>query len=364
MADPLVRLLVGFGGALRTEGLAVGTGDVLTLCQALDPLDPTDLADLYWAGRVTLVRRRDDLPVYDAVFRRYFLDAADMGPELLRLKASVGGVEAALTVPATEPGPERAAEAKLGLTASTVDILRHKAFSACTDAELEALRRIMARIRLAPPRRRTRRTEPALAGHSPDLRRTIRASMRTLGEPVDRRWRRRRVRPRPLILILDVSGSMADHSRGLLQFAHSARRAATRVEVFCFGTRLTRITQQLHTRSPDDALRRAAARVVDWEGGTRIGESLDLFVRDWGRRGPCRGGIVVICSDGLDRGDPEVLATAMERLTRLSHRVVWVNPHDRPRNLGMLVAAPHIDTLLRGRDLHDLERLAGLLPAL
>jgi uncharacterized protein with von Willebrand factor type A (vWA) domain len=163
---------------------------------------------------------------------------------------------------------------------------------------------------------------------------------------------------------------MADYSRNLLQFAYSARRANTRVEAFCFGTRLTRITRALQRRRVDDALDQAAATVFDWEGGTRIGESLDTFVRDFGRRGLCRGGIVVICSDGLDRGDPQVLASAMERLARLSHRVVWMNPHKgsnrdfRPSTLGMMVVAPHIDRLLSGHNLHSLEEFAALLPEL
>ena len=191
------------------------------------------------------------------------------------------------------------------------------------------------------------------------------------GEPAELYWRRRRVRLRPLILILDISGSMADYSRNLLQFALlGARRAAARVEVFCFGTRLTRVTGALESRNPDEALARAARAAFDWDGGTRIGESLDTFVRDWARRGLCRGGVVVICSDGLDRGDPEVLAAAMERLARLSYRVVWMNPHKgdnrdfRPSTLGMMVAAPHIDVLLSGHDLDSLEEFAALLPKL
>jgi uncharacterized protein with von Willebrand factor type A (vWA) domain len=194
--------------------------------------------------------------------------------------------------------------------------------------------------------------------------------MRMHGEPSELFWRRRRRRLRPLILILDVSGSMADYSRNLLQFAYSARRATTRVEVFCFGTRLTRITKELERRSPDDALERAAKAVFDWEGGTRIGASLDTFVREWGRRGLCRGGIVVICSDGLDRGDPGLLAAAMERLARLSYRVVWMNPHKgnnldfAPSTLGMMVAAPHVDQVLSGHDLRSLEEFADLLPGL
>jgi uncharacterized protein with von Willebrand factor type A (vWA) domain len=211
--------------------------------------------------------------------------------------------------------------------ASDAEALRRKSFAACTPQELAALRRIMTRIRLTPPKRRTRRTRPARSGRAPDLRRTIRDSMRAGGEPARLRWQERKVKLRPLILILDVSGSMADYSRNLLQFAYSARRAAGKVEVFCFGTRLTRITRPLGRRRPDQALAEAGQAVLDWEGGTRIGDSLDTFVREWGRRGLARGGVVVICSDGLDRGDPEVLATAMERLSRQCHRLVWMNPH-------------------------------------
>lgn len=194
--------------------------------------------------------------------------------------------------------------------------------------------------------------------------------MRQYGEPTELFWRARKPKMRPLVLILDVSGSMAEYSRNLLQFAHSARRASTRVEVFCFGTRLTRVTPALDRRRPDDALDTAARSVFDWEGGTRIGHAIETFVKQFGRRGMSRGAIVVICSDGLDRGDPGVLADAMERLSMLSHKVVWVNPHVgdgsgyRPATLGMMVADPYIDVLLSGRDLASLEKLADRLPAL
>jgi hypothetical protein len=369
----LVAALAGFGRELRAAGLPVGTGDVAAYCAAMTALDPSDLLDLYWGGRSTLVSRRDAIPDYDRVFRQYFLGAG-AGPvrELLTLRAQAGtDTQAVLEIPATELDPEgRPDEATLGLMASAAEALRHKSFAACTAAELAALRRIMARIRLTPPRRRTRRTVPSAAGRTPDLRATIRESLRRGGEPAELSWRQRRVRLRPLVLILDVSGSMADYSRGLLQFAYSAKRAAAKVEVFCFGTRLTRITRALDHRRPDDALERAAGTVFDWEGGTRIGASLDTFVRHWGRRGLARGAIVVICSDGLDRGDPELLATAMERLSRLSYRIVWMNPHKgddkafRPSTLGMMVAAPHIDLTLSGHDLSSLEELAALLPSL
>jgi uncharacterized protein with von Willebrand factor type A (vWA) domain len=370
---PILAALVGFSRELRSAGLAIGSGDVLSFTSAASLLDPSDLVDLYWAGRSTLVTRRESIPVYDEVFRRYFLGGADPVRELLTLKAQVTAeAGAVLEVPATDPpaAGNEDEQATLGLMASDAEALRHKAFAACTPEELAAVRRIMARIRLTPPKRRTRRTTKAASGRSPDLRRTVRESLRMHGEPAELFWRRRRVRLRPLILILDVSGSMADYSRNLLQFAYSAKRAASRVEVFCFGTRLTRVTKALDHRRPDDALELAAQTVFDWEGGTRIGASLDAFVREWGRRGLCRGGIVVICSDGLDRGDPEVLAGAMERLARQSHRVVWMNPHKgdnqnfRPSTLGMMVAAPHIDVTLSGHDLSSLEEFATLLPTL
>ncbi|WP_433558970.1 vWA domain-containing protein [Pseudonocardia xinjiangensis] len=369
----LVGVLVAFGRALRAHGIAVGSGDISTYCAAMVPLDPTDLVDLYWAGRTSLISRREDIAGYDEVFRAFFLGERNPVEELLQLTArSTAEAEAVLQVPAVDPpGSEQEEdEALMGLVASNVEMLRHKSFAACTPDELAALRRIMEQVRLTPPRRRTRRTRPSSRGRRPDLRRTVRESLRMHGEPVHLRWQRRQVKLRPLVLVLDVSGSMADYSRALLQFAHSARRAAQRVEVFCFGTRLTRITVPLQRRSPDQALAEAADLVVDWEGGTRIGDCIDEFVRGWGRRGVCRGGVVVICSDGLDRGGPDTLATAMERLGRLCHHIVWMNPHKgddpgyRPQTVGMMVAEPHIDVLLSGHDLSSLAELAVLLPKL
>jgi uncharacterized protein with von Willebrand factor type A (vWA) domain len=379
---PIIAVLVEFAGHLRRAGIAVGSGEVITYCQAMAALDPTNLVDLYWAGRSVVVTRREQIPVYDRIFRAFFLgEAGDRAtPERARVR-TLATTASVLQIPAVDPGSANPEEhqARLGLMASTVDILREKSFAACTPEELAALRRIMATIRLAPPRRRTRRLRPAVRGRTPDPRRTVRETMRRHGELHTLRWRARRHRPRRLVLILDISGSMADYSRALLQFAHSATRAADRVEAFCFGTRLTRVTPALRRRNVDDALARAAKAVVDWEGGTRIGDCLTAFVRDWGRRGTGRGAIVVICSDGLDRGDPEVLATAMERLSRLCHRIVWVNPHAQPTGrspgrgagrdyrattLGMMVAEPYVDLLVAGQDLRGLEELAVRLAAL
>jgi hypothetical protein len=366
------ELFVAFGHELRDAGLPIGTDDVMTMCTSLAELDPSDIMDTYWAGRCTLVSRREHIPVYDHVFRRFFLDE-HVAPEDPRvtLRASTNS-QGVLEVPDSEtrdPGDSED-EVHLGLVSSPIDVWRTKNFVDCTPEELAAVRRIMASVRLTPPRRRTRRHRPADAGRNIHVRRMVRETMRRHGDPERIILSERQLRVRPLILLLDVSGSMSDYSRNLLQFAYSTRRAAGRVEVFCFGTRLSRITRQLDRRRPDDAMAAAAASVFDWDGGTRIGDSVTEFVRTWARPGRTRGGIVVICSDGLDRGDPETLATAMEQLSRCCHRIVWLNPHHgddpeyRPTTMGMMVAEPYIDQMLSGHSLHSLENFARALPAL
>lgn len=366
------ELFVAFGHELRAAGLPIGTDDVMAMCESLAELDPSDIMDAYWAGRCTLVSRRDHIPVYDNVFRRFFLDerlAPDDPRVTLRASTNTQGV---LQVPDNEsdnPG-ESNDEMHLGFTSSPIDVWRTKNFVDCTPDELAAVRRIMATVRLTPPRRRTRRHRPANDGRSIHVRRMVRETMRRHGDPerIIRSERQRRVRP--LILLLDVSGSMSDYSRNLLQFAYSTRKATGRVEVFCFGTRLSRITRHLDRRRPDEAMAAAAQTVFDWDGGTRIGDSLAEFVRVWARRGLTRGGIVVICSDGLDRGDPETLAKAMEQLSRCCHRIVWLNPHRgdestyQPNTLGLMVAEPYIDEMMSGHSLDSLEKFARALPAL
>jgi uncharacterized protein with von Willebrand factor type A (vWA) domain len=367
-----VELFVTFGHRLRAAGLPIGSDDVIAFCTANVELDPSDILDVYWAGRCTLVTRRDHIPVYDNVFRQFFLDEEPTSPDdprpAMRTAPNAQGV---LQVPDPQDRTEGdGEEVQLGLMASSIEVWRNKHFSECTPDELAALRRIMATIRLAPPRRRTRRYRTAPDGQRLHMRGMVRESMRRLGEPERLVYAQRRRRVRPLILLLDVSGSMADYSRNLLQFAFSTRRASGRVEVFCFGTRLTRITRQLDRRRPDEAMALAADTVFDWDGGTRIGDSLATFVRRWARRGLTRGGIVVICSDGLDRGEPAVLARSMEQLARLSHRVVWMNPHRgddadyRPNTLGMMVAEPFIDEIMSGHNLSSMEAFAAALPRL
>lgn len=364
-------LLVDFGHALRAAGLPVGTDDILTFCSGTASLDVTDVMDVYWSGRATLVRRRDHVPIYNAVFRLFFLEVDpatdDERKRQVRSSATAG---ATLEIPNTEeglPGEISPQEAKLGYLASTSEVYRHKAFADCSDDELRQLRRLMSQMRVTPPRKRTHRTMRARRSATLDMRRMARDTMRTLGEPRDLAYKKRRHRLRPLVLILDVSGSMADYSRNLLQFAYSARRANAKVDVFCFGTRLSRITKALDRRDPDDAMRIAGEAVLDWDGGTRIGDSLREFTREARRSRLGRGAIVVICSDGLDRGDPQALEESMETLGRLAHRIIWVNPHKGdavdyvPASLGMIVADPFIDEVHSGHNLASLERLAARL---
>ncbi|MEI8024213.1 MAG: VWA domain-containing protein [Actinomycetota bacterium] len=366
-----VDVLIEFGDELRDAGIAVGTGDAMTYVQAVSLLNPADLGDVYWAGRGTLVSRRDLIPTYDRVFKNFFLDVETQGDsELKAMMRATTSTAATLEVPSPDPGEGEESneeEAQLGYMASGAQVWRNKAFAACTDQELATIRRIVSDIKLTPPRRCTRRTITAKNGPRLDPRRMARETMRSHGNPTRLFRQKRRLRIRPLVFILDVSGSMSDYSRNLLQFAYSARRAADKVEVFCFGTRLTRITRSLDRRKPDDALNLAATAVFDWDGGTRIGQSLDQFIKRWGRRGLSRGSIVVICSDGLDRGDPALLEASMEKLSRLSHRIVWMNPHKgdvkdfRPNSLGMMVADPFIDEIFSGHNLASLEQFAEKL---
>lgn len=367
--------LAGFAAALRDAGLVVGTGDTIAFARAVASLDPTDVADVYWAGRACLVISSDDIATYDRVFDSYF--GAEGGaltvygePPSARGVSPGDGLRTAVPTRLTEPGAH-----SRGLVASAWEALRSKDFSACDHAELAELRRLVAGLRPAAPKRRTRRTRPAVAGKRPDLRRLLRDSIAGEARPARLHWRAPRYKPRPLVLLLDVSGSMTAYSRMLLQFAwalcredrgREGRGRSGTAEVFCFGTRLTRVTPALASRDPDDALAEAATAVVDWDGGTRIGESVRTFLHEHARRAGCRNAVVVICSDGLERGDPDELAAQMARLRRLSHRVVWVNPLAggsvfEPTTRGMTAALPHVDALVSGHSLASLEGLAEVL---
>jgi uncharacterized protein with von Willebrand factor type A (vWA) domain len=365
--DEIVPAFAGFGRELRAAGLSVGTGQVVSFCEGLTRLDPTDLRDVYWSGRACLVSRHEDLAAYDDAFARYFLgEPAEHRVIVGEGSAPVDERQPGFHAPRPVAGTERdASPSDVGHVASDVELLHEKDFADCDPDELAAIGRLLAGLVIATPLRKSRRTQRARKGVRPDLRRALRAHVRD-GDVHRIPRRRPRVRPRPLVLLLDVSGSMAAYSRALLQFAYAVTQGPGRVEVFCFGTRLTRVSGALARRDPDQALRQAAETVVDWEGGTRIGESLREYLRTWAWRGGCRGAVVVICSDGLERGDPDELAGAMARLARLAYRIVWVNPLKagpayEPATRGMRAALPHIDLLVSGHNLASLAELTTVI---
>ncbi len=379
-AEALERL-VGFGRELRKRGLPVGTGRILTYCRAAEALSPLDRDRLYWAGRAALVGRREDFEAYDRAFDEYFRAGADIPPvaRMVLPRTPVpeaeGGipegvrVELGLTAArwrSAQEGEETEGEAALRLVASGVEVLRQKSFAELTDEERAKTARLIRQLAVTIPERKTRRTRPAAKGSAFDVRRTLRRSLRTEGVPFHRSWRARGSRTRPLVLILDVSGSMAPYSRALLQFAFAAMAAGRKVEAFCFGTRLTRVTRTLRAKNPDRALHEIGHRVADWEGGTRIGESMKALLDEWSQRTALRGAVVVLCSDGLERGDPELLRVQMARMRRLAHKVVWVNPlkgspRYEPLARGMAAALPSIDVFLPGHNLESLEALSRIL---
>ena len=273
-----------------------------------------------------------------------------------------------LGIPAEMPAPSEvdADIAPAPAAWSEEELLHERDFALYTDAERATARRLLARVARRSPRRISRRTVPTRRRREVhDLRATIRLSLRHGGEFVERRYRAPALRPRRLVLVCDVSGSMAPYARMLLMYMQASVAARARVEAFVFGTRLTRVTRELAGRDPDRALQRAAEAVEDWSGGTRIGDAISTLNREHGRR-IGRGSVVVILSDGWDRGDPEVLAEEMARLRRCAHRVVWLNPlaadpRYEPLTRGMQAALPHVDHLIPGNSLASLEALAELM---
>jgi len=373
-AAPALEALVGFGRLLRSRGLPATTGRVLTFCQAVAVLAPPDAERLYWAGRATLTTGPQHAADYDRAFADWF------GPAEARTASSRVLLELDEATrerlasrlpdpPAPEAGEDEPGDAGrrlAGVVASAAEALATRDFDDLSEAERRQAEVLIRRLRVHLPSRRTRRLRPARAGRRMDLPRTVRRSLRTAGEPLYRAWRERQVEQRPLVLLLDVSGSMAAYSRALAQFGFAAASAGRRVEVFCFGTRLTRVTGALAARDPDAALAEVSVAVQDWGGGTRIGDSVKELLDRWRGHAALRGAVVVLCSDGLDRGDPEVLARQMARLGRLAHRVVWVNPlkgdpRYRPLARGMTAALPHVDVFLSGHNLASLQALCQVL---
>ena len=368
-------MAVAFGALLRGGGLGVPLGSVLAFTQALGAVGVERRGAVYWAGRATLVRRPEDRPTYDRLFATFWLgrerrdQPSEPPPPTVTAVLDDGSGDAG-------PGVSEPIGPTVAVRYSPREVLRQKDFAAYSHAEFAEARRLMADLRLAGALRRSRRAAPSRRSRGrPDLRRTVRASLRSGGEMVRQAHLEPSERPRRIVLLCDVSGSMDPYARALVRFLHAAVVGRGRVEAFALGTRLTRITRELSSRDPDAALARAARAVADWSGGTRIGAGLRVFNDRWGVRGMARGAAVVR-GDGFapfapvpnrwDRGEPADLATEMARLKRVAYRIVWVNPLKAspgyaPLARGMAAALPYVDEFVEGHSLASLEALAEVV---
>jgi uncharacterized protein len=380
----LPELAGAFTRRLHDAGLPVTPARTAELTRALALVNPVARRRLYFTARSVLVTEVSQIPVFNSVFFSVFGGGAAV-PEDFELdeittsetadderdsaKNSItgaGGGWASLPSGADgddEEGPELEVPVAM---ASDLERLSTKRFEGLEPHELAQLYRLMAQLTLQTPERTTRRYERGHHGQRIDLRRTLRRSLRTGGDPIRLARRRRRVVPRRLVMLCDISGSMEPYARAYLQFLTCAARTGPDAEAFVFATRLTRITRALHSRRPERAMKRAAEAAPDWSSGTRIGDALKAFNDRHGRRGMARGAIVVILSDGWERGDPTVVGVQMERLARLAHRIVWVNPRVGATEFsvragGMTAALPYCDALVSG---HSFEALAEVVAAI
>ena len=368
-----------FASLLHAAGVPVTPDRAGLLATTLALTPPVTTTDLYWLGRVVLVTDKESIGTFDAVFKQVFegfVDPADARgqtppPELPRRTQPNRNQSEPLTA-ATPPGAmapavptdDQSSEAEadtVATTASSEERLRHKDFSKLTTEELSQLRSLT----LVPPMRLGRRNVADKRGKELDIRATLRRSRRTGGEPVDAIRRHRRARPRKVVFLCDISGSMEPYARAYLELLGKSV-TETKAEAFVFATRLTRLTKAITVRNPDLALERAGKLAPDWSGGTRIGAALKAFNDGYGRRGLARGAVVLILSDGWDTDDPEVLGREMERLSRLAFQIVWVNPRKaapgfRPVVGGMAAALPYVDTFVSG---HSLAALGEVLAAI
>jgi uncharacterized protein len=366
-AIQLAPNVVWFGRLLRRAGLAADPPQTRLFLHALLLLGLHRKGDIKAAGRAVFTQRREERATYDAAFEIFWRRLADgegIGRRLPQIRqgerretgtrgpdADRGGDTVELSRPAAVPAP------------SEREAVRATDFASLTPAEARDAERMLEALRPRIPSRPARRSLVARQGHRPAGRTMLRRALGTGGEPLEWRWLRRTIRPRPIVLVCDISGSMERYSRFLLRFGHALQRSGAPVEVFVFGTRLTRITRELRVRSPDAAIRRVAGRVVDWNGGTRIGESLRTLNRLWVRRTIRSGAIVLIVSDGWERGDPAVLAREMAALRRSCHRLLWLDPLAsrpgfEPATVGLRAALPSVDALVPCGNVASLEQLA------
>ena len=383
----LPPLVGAFGRRLHESGVAVTPARSADFARALTLVRPASRRRLYWTARAVFVSDPSQAKAFDAVFFAVFGNQADdesFDPDTAQTAATPPDERPrsqhatssrsekdpqglASTAPSDGDEDRDAAEVQVPLAmASDEEVLRSKSFDALEPFELAELYRLMSRLKLATPLRLTRRHERGSRGERVDLRRTLRRSLRTGGDPMRLARRRRRIARRRLVLLCDISGSMEPYTRAYLQFLACAAGAGPNAEAFVFATRLTRLTRSLASRHPERAIQAAAAAAPDWSSGTRIGDALHTFNDRHGRRGMARGAVVVILSDGWERGDPKLVGREMERLARLAHRIVWVNPRVSADAFavssgGMVAALPHCDALVSG---HSLDALGEVVAAI
>ena len=353
------EMLVAFARTVRHSGVAVTADRTQAFLRATSFADAGDRQGVFWAGCATLCSSPEDLARYDAAFSAWF---SAEGPPRLGGEPAARSVQRASLVPEASAGGEGDDQMVKAL-ASSNEVLRHRDIAQLSPAERRLLATLFAGLRVDPPRRRSPRRGPSHRGEI-DPRRTLRDQLRRAGEPGPLRHRRPRTRARRIVLLVDVSGSMEPYADSLLRLGHRMLQAVPgRVEVFTIGTRLTRVTTALTVRDPEEALKAAGRSVPDWSGGTRLGESIRAFTRRWGQRGMARGSVIVIASDGWERGDPRMLGEQVAHLQRLAHAVVWMNPHRgkagyQPVQGGIAAVLPHVDRLVAG---HSLASFASLL---
>lgn len=376
----LLTHVLSFGYLLHEMGVPVSPGQMLDLLDALRYVPVTNREDFRSTMRCMLVLRHEDLPLFDTAFEFYWRTASggDLERELLQMVLPTTRIpRRQLRLPRRKPeanpeDPEKDTEREeleLQLTYSRGESLRTKDFGQFTWEEVQACKDLIRRMRWRIEERPTRRRRPDRRGRLLDMRRTLRRSMRYGGEPLQLAWRETSSEPRPLVVICDISGSMERYSRILLQFVHAISSGLGDVESFVFGTRLTRITRQLRHKDIDDAIDAVAKHVRDWSGGTRIGEAVKEFNYRWGRRVLGHGPVVLLISDGWDRGEPELLSREMDRLQRSCHRLIWLNPllgsaGYEPLTLGMQAALPFVDDFLPVHNLKSLDQLGEKLTSL
>lgn len=357
------EILLGFATALRAAGVAVTPDRAQAYLDAVSLVGLGDRAATRTAGRATLCATPDDLDRHDRVFEEWF--SRDLAAPVRRQRVEQPRPTASLLPDEAGSGAGEAEEDPVRAAASATEVLRHRDVASLDPAERARLAGMFAGLPVRLPRRTAARRSPHRRGEV-DASRTLRASLRRMGEPARIHRRRRTTRSRRVVLLVDVSGSMSGYADALLRLAHRLTAAGGDVETFTLGTRLTRVTRPLRLRDAERAIAAAGEAVPDWSGGTRLGETLQAFLDRHGQRGMARGAIVVVLSDGWERGDTALLGEQVARLHRLAHRVVWVNPHRgkdgyAPVQQGIVAVLPHVDAFLAGHSLATFAELTEVL---